>query len=235
MEWDTYVYDVVLEGLTWKTSCVSKRRYKVGQVVKEKEVVGSNLLLIKINKPIEKKVVFQDSKPWSKKGIPMLRDFKEMNEKLKDLEADACTLRQGPRKWENLAEKLEDTKGVVRNVENPSKTMYLKLQKPVSWTKQKEKEWKIWGYEGWWRLELCGFIGYKYIVSTHKTKLVDKTKTRKMGASHPHAFCFSKHQAKHPFPSSQPQRPRLCLLLICSATHQSKYVNATWLAYYHFN
>jgi len=34
-----------------------------------------------------------------------------MNEKLKDLEADACTVRQGPRKWGNLAEKLEDTKG----------------------------------------------------------------------------------------------------------------------------
>jgi len=34
-----------------------------------------------------------------------------MNEKLKDLEADACTVRQGPRKGGNLAEKLEDTKG----------------------------------------------------------------------------------------------------------------------------
>lgn len=130
--------------------------------------------------------------------------------------------------------RTQKKRGGEWNMENPSKTVCTSNSKAnvldkTKWKRVKDED------EGWWRLGLCGFIGYKYKVTTHKTKLVDKTKTRKMGASHPHAFCFSKHQAKHPFPSSQPQRPRLCLLLICSATHQSKYVNATWLAYYHFN
>lgn len=41
-----------------------------------------------------------------------------------------------------------------------------------------------------------------------------------MGASHPHAFCFSKHQAKHPFSSSQPQKQDFVCSLQCHAPKQ---------------
>lgn len=93
---------------------------------------------------------------------------KEVKEKLKNWEEDACTVRQESRKWGNLGENLESTKR-GGNVESTSNT-----PKAMSWTKQKG--------ESGWRLRFVKIIGYYNKVLNFQNKAC--------GASHTHALLF---------------------------------------------
>lgn len=85
-----------------------------------------------------------------------------MKEKLKNLEVDACTVRQGSRKWGNLADNLEDTKG-WGNVENPSKTCTSNSKANVlDKTKGKRVRNEEEEDEGLWLGQWLWFISYIY-------------------------------------------------------------------------
>jgi len=126
--------------------------------------------------------------------------------------------------------RTQKKRGGEWNMENPSKTVCTSNSKAnvldkTKWKRVKDED------EGWWRLGLCGFIGYKYKVTTHKTKLVDKTKTRKMGASHPHAFLFLFFQASSkaslPFFTATKTKTLFALNLQC---HTPKQICKCYLA-----